>query len=427
MTLCRALGAGLLGVGCLVAVPNPAASQIRGPEVTSVEFVGNATFPRDSLQRAIATSETECRSFWLQWVLPVCPFFGWGQRRAELRDRDVTLDVQRLIRWYQLRGFREVDVTSATDVRVAGAEGGERVIWSTSGRPPVHEPIPEDAAEVATVRFTIQEGRPIIADSIGYVTPEGLDAGELLDGLPIRPGDRWNTLELDATRDTLIRRLRNEGYPYADVLRQTRLPSEEPYHADVTFEVEPGVSARYGPIRVEGTDRLDESTVLRTLPFRSGDPYRLDQLFEGQARLFALQIVRNARVAPDTATMEAQSVPDSIVPLFVQITEGDPYRFRGGVGFNTAECINTEARWTSRNFFGGGRVLQPRARLANITAPCGSDSGQGQFADLTWLAAIDFSQPWIFSTRNRFNASIFAERQSVPDIFIRRAYGLDLS
>jgi outer membrane protein assembly factor BamA len=208
----RALALGVVGLGCLAASPAPgAAQQIRGPEVLSVEFLGNASFPRDSLQRAIATSQTECRSFWLQWVLPVCPFFGWGQRRAELRDRDVTLDVQRLIRWYQLRGFREVHVESSTDVRVAGAEGGDRVIWTSSGRPPRHEPIPEDAAEVATVRFTIDEGRPIIADSIGYATPDGFALGDLLQDLPIRPGDRWSTLELDATRDTLTSSARR-GY-----------------------------------------------------------------------------------------------------------------------------------------------------------------------------------------------------------------------
>jgi outer membrane protein insertion porin family/translocation and assembly module TamA len=53
--------------------------------------------------------------------------------------------------------------------------------------------------------------------------------------------------------------------------------------------------------------------------------------------------------------------------------------------------------------------------------------GEGDYGDLTWVTAIDFSQPWIFSTRNSFNASLFAERQSVPDIFVRKAVGLQLA
>jgi outer membrane protein insertion porin family/translocation and assembly module TamA len=299
-----------------------------------------------------------------------------------------------------MRGFREVHVDSETAIESDGN---------------------------ALVRFSITEGRPILADSIGYVSPEGFVAGNLLDGLPIDPGDRWSTLALDQTRDTLVRRLRNRGYPYADVLRQTVLPQGEPYHAHVSFEIEPGTSARYGAIRVEGVEHLDESTVLRTLPFRSGDPYRIDQLFEGQARLFGLEIIRNARVDADTAVIRQQAIPDSIVPLHVQVSESDPYRIRAGAGLSSAECFNTESRWTSRNFLGGGRVLQLRGRLANILAPCGPQSGEKEFAKLTWLSAIDFSQPWIFSTRNSFNASLFAERQSVPDIFIRRAFGLQLA
>ncbi|MDH3206591.1 MAG: BamA/TamA family outer membrane protein [Gemmatimonadota bacterium] len=392
---------GVVGVLLLLGVSAVHVSaQSFGPEVRRVEFLGNETFPRDSLARAIITTQSECRSFLLQWIIPVCPVFGWGQRQSALRERDVPLDVQRLQRWYQMRGFREVDVASDTEL-------------DDDGR--------------ALVRFTITEGSPILADSINYEVPGGFDAGTLLDGLPIGAGDRWSTLALDQTRDTLVRRLRNRGYPYADVLRQTVLPQGQPYHAHVTFEIEPGVPARYGDIRVQGTQHLDESTVLRTLPFRSGDPYRVDQLLDGQARLFGLDIIRNARVEPDTSAMRSQSTPDSIVPLFVQVSEGDPYRIRAGAGFNSAECFNSEARWTSRNFLGGGRVVQVRGRLANMLAPCGPQSGQDRFARLTWVSAVDFSQPWIFSTRNSFNASLFAERQSVPDIFIRRAVGLQLA
>lgn len=424
-----------LGVMLLMAVgPGGASSvsaQLLGPEVRAVRFVGNETFPRDSLIRAIATAQTECRS-WL--MSPFCALFGWGERPAELRERDVELDVERLERWYQIRGFREVQVESSTELGLEGAvEAGERLRWSTAGRPPSREDISaeEGDAEVATVSFTIDEGRPIIADDISFTTPDGFVTADLLNGLPISAGDRWSVLALDATRDTLIRRLRNRSYPYADVLRQARLPDKEPYRAEVTFNIEPGVSARYGDIRIEGLDRLDESTVLRTLPFRPGDPYEADQLVDGQVRLFGLEIVRNARVEADTVTMRIQSVPDSIVPLYIQVGEAEPYRVRTGVGFNSAECFNTEARWASRNFGGGGRVLQLRGRLANIFTPyvgyCESRIGQDEFGELTWLTAVDFTQPWIFSTRNSFNASVYAERQSVPDIFIWRALGLDLA
>jgi len=419
----------ILGLVWMGAAARSASAQGIQPEVRRVEFEGNVTFPSDSLERAIVTTATECRSI---LMAPLCAMFGWGQRRSYLRERDVTLDERRLERWYQIRGYREVNVETQTTVlpEIPPSPDGRIVLhYTSSGRPPEHERVfddPSQIGELAFVHFTISEGRPILADSIGYLGPTGFELGDLLEDLPIRPGDPWSTLALDATRDSLIHRLRNRGYPYADVLRQTVLPQGEQYHAHVTFEIDPGTSARYGPIRVEGLDNLDESTVLRTLPFRTGDPYRVDQLFEAQARLFGLEIVRNAQVVEDTLVMRRDSTPDSIIPLFVQVNESDPYRLRAGAGWSTTECINAEARGASRNLFGGGRVFQLRGRVANILAPC-FDSGTGDFAKLTWLAAADFTQPWIFSTRNSFTASLFGERQSLPDIFIRRAFGLQLA
>ena len=390
----------LAAIAAAFCAPRVAMGQgtaLLGPEVRGVVFEGNVTFPEDSLSRAIVTRATSCRHWTLFWLCP----FGLAQRRSELREVEIGRDAARLQIWYQRGGFREVQVTG--DASVA----------------------PDSTAEV---RFAVAEGRPVIADSIAYVGVEDVAMPNLLSNLPIESGDRWSTLALDATRDTLTRRLMSRGYPYADVLRQTVFPGGEPYHAHVTFEIEPGTYARYGPIEVTGIENLCESTILQTLPFRSGDPYRVDQLVDAQNRLFGLEIVTSATITPNL-----QSDPDSIVPLLVQVQEGDPYRVRSGVGWSRSECFSAESRWTSRNFLGGGRLFQVRGRLANILAPTWHDDpicrqvGEREFADLTWVTAVDFSQPWIFSTRNRFNASLFAERQSVPGVFIRRAFGLQLA
>ena len=78
-------------------------------------------------------------------------------------------------------------------------------------------------------------------------------------------------------------------------------------------------------------------------------------------------------------------------------------------------------------------MLQVRGRLANLFAgplhdwPCFQTGDDPVYQKLTWLGAVDFFQPWIFSTRNSFNASLFAERQSVPDIFVRQAVGIQVA
>mgnify|MGYP006202615421 CR=1 FL=1 len=143
-------------------------------------FVGNETFPEDSLKRAIATRETECRSALLRVFPPLCPLgVGFALSRSQLRERDLPRDRARLILYYRQRGFRDVQVDSPTVVRT-----------------PTH----------AEVTFRVSEGRPVLARTIAY---EGVDSlnGDLLADLPIREGDRLSVLALDATRDTIVERL----------------------------------------------------------------------------------------------------------------------------------------------------------------------------------------------------------------------------
>ncbi|HSG08418.1 MAG TPA: BamA/TamA family outer membrane protein [Longimicrobiales bacterium] len=368
------------------------------PEVASVGFQGNRAFPSDSLAWAIVTRGTECRS------VVFAPFCWAGAefaiRRAYLPRTEFPLDQLRLQVWYQRRGYREASIDTAT---VVGADG--RV----------------------GVTFTINEGRPVLVDSIAYVGVEDLVTPDLFRNLPLKVGDPLSAIAADATRDTLSNRLANLGYARVEVLRSFFIPNADPYAAQMTYDIAPGPRSRYGHVSVAGNANLSESTVLRTLQFRGGDVYRLGQIRDAQARLFGLEIIRSATVVPDF-----QSGPDSVIPVNVTVVEGDPHRVRSGAGWSTSECLNVESRWVSRNFMGGGRRVQVRGRVANILARDFQDllcpqSGKGVFASLNWLASVDFAQPWVFSTRNAFQASLYAERQSVPEAFVRKAVGLSFA
>ncbi len=166
----RAPRGALLLCGVLVVGPPASAEAQVTTEVRAVVFQGNETFPDDSLARAIRTRETECRT----WVFaPFCLFrANFALRPGLLNERELPRDAARLQIWYQRRGFREASVQGSSSVR------------------------PDGAAEVL---FTIREGTPVLADSVRFLgVAEGLAPG-LLANLPIRQGDRWSTLALDAT------------------------------------------------------------------------------------------------------------------------------------------------------------------------------------------------------------------------------------
>ena len=177
-------------------------------EVTSIEFQGNEAFPEDSLARAIVNRESRCR------FLGLCIF---GAQREVLNERELSRDMLRLATFYHIRGYRDVEV----DTLIA--------------RPS------EDAVELS---FLIDEGPPVRIGSLVVNGPDPFEDFDPTADLPTQVGGLLNAMDLAATRDTLIQRFRNRGYPRADVSRSWRLPAGSPYQADVTFEVEAGAAFR---------------------------------------------------------------------------------------------------------------------------------------------------------------------------------------
>jgi outer membrane protein insertion porin family len=381
------------------ALPGSAAGQeeeARGrPEVVTLEFSGNRTFPTDTLKRAIVNRETECRA-WFLWGL--CELdVDFADDRHYYHAEEFSRDAVRLRLYYWQRGFREAQVDTAS--RVLGPD------------------------EVA-LSFTIDEGRPVLVDSIAVVGGEELDPS-LFEELPLQEGEPLSGLVIEATRDTIEHRLHEDGYAHALVLLRTELP-EGTYTASVTFDVDPGQRARFGPIQIVGNDELSETVIRRMLGFEEGDLWGTSRILEAQRNLFGLEIVQYARV-DSLPTSEL----DTIIPMRVEITESYEYRVRTGAGWSTADCLTTEARWSARNFMGGARRLQVRGRVANVLAeslhePFCQDAGVGDYGRLNWLIAADFVQPWIFSPRNSLSLGIYGERTSLPDVFVRKAVGANV-
>ncbi len=377
------------------------AAQASQVELSSIDFRGNVAFPDDSLSRAIFNRETRCRSFVLA---PFCAFgAGFSISHQSLNERELPGDILRLRSYYGSRGFKEAQV--------------DTVITR-----------PDD--DRVSILFQIEEGRPVRVSTLDVVGIEGLEEPDLAADLPIREGDLLSSIDLDAARDTLIQRLQNRGYPRADVMRTSLVPANTPYEAHVTFDVDEGPHAVFGPVTVVGRQKLSEGVIRRMLPFQEGQEYSQARRLEAQRNLYSIEMIQHASI--DETVDPAGSLPDTVVPLQVRVTEGNVHRVRTGAGWSTSDCVNTEGRWTSRNFFGGARRLQARARLSNLMSEDLHDeicrqSGVGDFGGLNWLVSADFSQPWIFSQRFALGASLFHERQSLQDVFVRQAIGLDLS
>ena len=364
-------------------------------QLESVRFEGVESFAEDSLRAAIVNRATGCKD---PLFLPAC-VFGFALDRHDLLAAELSADAVRLRLYYYERGYRAATALPRVDT----IPGGE-----------------------ARLTFVVDEGEPVRVGRLDVSgLPPALASGG--GGLPLRMHEPLDLLLYESSRDTLRARLRNAGYARAEVLAGYSIPAGARDTAFAEFEVVPGPIARFGHAFVIGVERVDTALIHRMLSFAPGDVFSEEALQRSRRNLFALELFTHADIRE---TLEG--VPDTLVPVIVQVNEGNQHRVRAGAGLNSLDCLNAEGRWTDRNLLGGGRRLEIRARVSNVLAeqiggfPC-AQAGEGIYDDVTGSITADFAQPWLFGPGRSLGSGLFAERQSVPDLFVRTSRGTYVS
>ena len=361
-------------------------------EVRELGFAGNREFTDVALAASVATQTSSLAG------LPVI-----GVRRC-LDPGEFALDVRRLETLYRRRGFPDVKVDTVVRLRRPG---------------------------VIDITFTIIEGRPMRVTSLTVLGADAFpETREAIRDFPLRVGGVFDRSALEAGRDSVVRRLRNVGWPQAEALL-AYTTNDSARTAAVEVTVVPGVRARLGRIAIEVDSgrkrrRIAEATVRRTMALRSGDWYSAREIIDAQRNLYRTDAFQRVDLVPDSL----QPAGDSIVNLTVRIVEGDQYAARGGIGWATLDCFRMQGGFTDRDFLPFAQRLELGARVSKIGigAPLNGAPGlcQGQARDdpysrsLNYYVSVTAQQP-VRARQSRIPAlTVFSSTLSEYRAFLRR-------
>ncbi len=372
--------------------------------VRSLEFEDNRAIADEVLAAAIATTNSSwfARFFLVRWI-------GLGAKRY-FDEEEFRRDVVRLSVLYKRSGYPDVQI--------------DTLVQRT----------PEDVY----ISFKITEGNPIRVTSINVTgldsLPSRLRRAVLLD-LPLQVGDPFNRFTMQASADSVTRRLRDRGHPSARVFTAFE-SNRDTKTAEVTFESEPGRRAVIGPIQVVGAKRVDTSVVRNLLVSRPGRRFSQEELFESQRNLYESDLFRFVTVNIDSGAFNPR---DSLVPLVVQVNESRPHRIRGSMGYATYDCFRGSLGWTTRNFVGAGRILDLTGRLSKVGIGEPLDWGLDQNIcrasrdDAVGSAKVNFylgasvRRPAFLSPNNALTVSVFTERRSEYKVYLRQETGASIA
>jgi outer membrane protein insertion porin family len=330
---------------------------LEGPRVTveAVTIEGSQTFPADRLRDLMQTRPPG--------------FLRRGLFRQDLLDRDLLV----LKAFYHTQGFHEATVGPA---QVQFSEDRQR----------------------ARITIPIGEGPRLV---VGRIIAEGtvaVPAAEILEAIPLKPGDPWADDRVEQVRRQIARLYGRHGY-LAPRIEMDATPRED--RMDVAIRIQEGIQTRVGRILISGLAQTKEEVVRRELPFQPGDPLDLEKVSLAERRLAKLGIFDGVEVAP------LPSPPPAFADVEFRLREGKPWRVDFGGGYSTDERWRGFLEVGRDNLFGTGRGFSLRETV----------SSDGDRTDAS------YQEPWMFGTSWHGDLTLFRQEMKELGYFLREAGG----
>ena len=384
----------------LLMVPGtaPLVAQDSVVVIRGLSFEGNHHIPSEVLASAIATTNSS-------WFARTPPFrwVGLGEKR-DLNDLELRRDVYRITLFYRQSGYLDVEVDTVV----------------------THK------NDNVSIKFLITEGEPVRVTSLEISGVDSMtERKDILRDLPLVVGQPFNRFLMQASADSIVSRLNNRGYPSAEVFMGFTVHKEQ-HEATVSLDAEPGARGWFGPVTVEGAERVDSTFIRKILVLRAGQPYRVQDLFDSQRALYQTELFRLATVVIDSSGFQ---VGDSLVPIKVQVREGRRYRARASAGYGTYDCFRVGAGITDRYLFGSGRLLTLDGQLSQIGVGEPFDFNLSQSicpnlaadtigsSEANYAVSLAVGEPRFLGTRLTGKYGIFAVKRSEFQAYLETEVG----
>jgi outer membrane protein insertion porin family len=329
--------------------------------VWKVDFEGNETYSRMVLRDIIATDRPSI-------------FNKILGRTSDyvFRENEVRRDVIRISRFYERRGFDQVQVSYRIEER--RKEWRKEVIFE------VDEGEPLRISDVNIAFDASEESEDVIRAS--------RDFQRALNRHDYQPGNRYQTNLSSDVEGLFIRSMEESGYAYAEVDITADIDSLN-RSASIEILNIAGPRKTFTSFNIEGDLSVDERIVERETGIRTGDFYSRSRMQSAQRELFNHHLFRFATIGiPDEPA-------DSTLEVSIRIREYPQRSIQTTLGFGREELLRGQVSWQHRN--------------VNQWAHRFSTTGRASFLEQRF--GIDYLIPYVFNTQSSFVSSPFVQRR----------------
>jgi translocation and assembly module TamA len=191
-------------------------------------------------------------------------------------------------------------------------------------------------------------------------------------GLPV--GEVFRQEDWSSAKNAAMAALRARGYPAANWSGTSVTVDPATQSAKLFLVADSGPAFAFGPIHIEGLQRLPASAITNLAPFRQGDPYNERQVLDWQERIGKLAIFESLYVNVDLDPVYAKAAP-----VIVQLKERPMQNATVGIGVSSDTGARLSLEHTHREFFGLDWQAKTKLQLG-----VKESSGGVDFTSLPW-------------------------------------------
>jgi translocation and assembly module TamA len=225
------------------------------------------------------------------------------------------------------------------------------------GREAADIPALDVPATISEIRITVDPGPPFRFGTV-ELAPQARGT-ELPEGF--RPGQAAESGLVGEALDASIRAWRDNGHAKARLATEDVVADHAAATLDVALGVEPGPRLRFGPLVIEGEQRMREQRVRKIAGLPVGEVFSETELRRAETRLRRTGIFASANLIED----EQITAPD-LLGITAQIVEQKPRRYSVGAEIASLDGVSLTASWLHRNLLGGGERLRLSGEATNI-------------------------------------------------------------
>lgn len=231
------------------------------------------------------------------------------------------------------------------------------------------------------VEIAIEEGVPVRIDELYF---EGLASLPLeireqfessAHGL-LAAGSIFDEDQFAASERELEQQLADQGYARAVVKRSAAVDVVR-HSADIVLAINPGPTAVFGAVTLEGLGDLPRAPVLRAIDLEVGEPYSRSALESARQAVLDLGVFSSVEMIPD---LDQQTTRDpQVVPVRVKVEPSKlrSVRLGGGVELDTIKTdVHLVIGWEDRNFLGDLRHYSVSIKPGLVLYPLRINSWQ---------------------------------------------------